>query len=119
MTRQLVWAAGIGGYFAFSLAAGAVIPSPILALVLLAALLLGGPALGLVPSMQPRRYSPATRMGRAKLYAAFLVAVLAGAIPGVFFSWGVTAWLTFGLIGVALLAFTFKVGSTPRPHEDE
>ena len=118
MTSKLVWAAGSAGRFAFGLAAGAVIPSPILALVLLVLLLLCGPALGLVPGMEPRRYSPETRTGRAKLYAAFLVAVLAGAIPGVHFPLGVLVWLSFGLIGVGLLAFTFKVGSTPRPHQE-
>ena len=68
--------------------------------------------------MQPRRYSPATRAGRAKLYAAFLVASLAGAIPGVLLPLGITVWLPFGLIGVALLVFTFKVGSAPR-HQEE
>jgi choline-glycine betaine transporter len=41
-----------------------------------------------------------------------------GAIPGVLFQWGVTAWLSFGLIGVVLLAFTVKVGSAPRPHQE-
>jgi hypothetical protein len=116
--NRLVWAAAIAGCFAFSLAAGAVIPSPILALVLLVLLLLCGPALGLMVGMKPRRYSPDTRMGRAKLYAALFVAVLAGAIPGALFPWGIAVWLPFGLIGVALLAFTFKVGSAPRTHED-
>jgi hypothetical protein len=118
MTSKLVWASGIAGFFAVGLAAGAVIPSPILAFVLLALLLLGGPALGLVPGMRPRLFAPLTRMGRAKLYAAFLVAVSAGAILGVMFQWGVTAWLSFGLIGLVLLAFAFKVGSTPRPHQE-
>ena len=109
MTNKLVWAAGIAGFFAFGLAAGAVIPSPLLAFVMLVLLLLG---------MQPRRYSPATRAGRAKLYAAFLVASLAGAIPGVLLPLGITVWLPFGLIGVALLVFTFKVGSAPRRQEE-
>ncbi|MGD0019276.1 MAG: hypothetical protein ABSD62_08470 [Candidatus Limnocylindrales bacterium] len=116
---RLVWAAGIGGFFAFSLAAGSVLPPPLLALVVLVALVLCGPALGLMPAMHPRRYAPDTRMGRAKLYAAFLVAGLLGAILGAVLPLGFTLWLPFGLIGVALLAFTFKVGSTPRPHQDE
>ena len=115
MTSKMVWAAGIAGFFAFGLAAGAVIPSPILGFVLLALLILGGPALGLIPGMRPRLFAPLSRMGRAKLYLAFLVSVVAGAVLGVMFQWGVTAWLSFGLIGVALLAFAFKVGSTPRP----
>ena len=118
MTSKLVWAAGIAGFFAFGLAAGAVIPSPLLAFVMLVLLLLCGPALGLMVGMQPRRYSPVTRLDRAKLYAALLVAAIVGAIPGALLPLGIGVWLPFGVIGVALLAFTFKVGSTPRPHEE-
>lgn len=119
MARKMVWAAGIAGFFAFGLAAGAVIPSPILAVVLLVPLLLGASALGLVLGMKPRRHSPQTRMGRAKLFAAFFVATLAGALLGLFLPLGVTAWLPIGLLGVAVLAFTFKLGSAPRPDETE
>jgi hypothetical protein len=119
MTSKLVWAAGIAGFFAFGLAAGAVIPSPILALVLLVPLVLGGSALGLVVGMKPRRHSPGTRLARAKLFGAFLVASLAGALLGLFLPVGVTAWLPIGLLGVALLAITFKFGSAPRPEEAE
>lgn len=119
MMSKLVWAAGIGGFFAFSVAAGSVLPAPLLALVVLAALLLCGPALGLMPGMHPRRYTPDTRTGRAKLYATLLVAGLLGAILGAVLPLGFSLWLPFGLIGVALLAFTFKVGSAPRPRPDE
>jgi len=119
MTSKLVWAAGIGGLFALGLAAGAVIPSPLFAFVMIVLLILCGPALGLVVGMQPRRYSPDTRRGRVMLYAAFLVAAVAGAIPGVLLPLGIALWLPLGLVGVALLAFTFKVGSTPRPQPEE
>lgn len=118
MTSRLVWAAGIAGFFAFGLAAGEVIPGPLLAIVLLVLLVLCGPALGLVPGMQPRRYTPETRMGRARLYLALLVAVVAGAILGVVFQWGIPVWVSSGLIGIALLAFTVKVGSRARPQQE-
>jgi hypothetical protein len=119
MMRRLVWGAGIAGFFLFGLAAGDMVPGQLLALVLLAAWLLCGAALGLFPIMTPRRYSPDTRLARAKLYGAFAVAALAGAILGVLVRPGLVVSIPLGMIALALLAFVFKWGAIPRSASEE
>jgi hypothetical protein len=117
MTSRLVWAAGIAGFLAYGLSAGAALPGLMLPFVLLIPLLLIGPALGLIIGMRPRRFSPDTLKGRSQLYGAFLGASLVGALIGIFLPLGIAVWLPFGLIALGLLGFTFKVGSYPRPTD--
>jgi hypothetical protein len=119
MMRKLVWAAGLAGYFLFDIAAGKSLPGPVLFVVMLIALLLGGTVMGLIVGMQPRHYSPDLLVDRLKLLGAFLLAGLIGAVLGVFLPLGFSIWFPAGLIGLALLAFTFKLGSKPREAVQE
>jgi hypothetical protein len=119
MMRKLVWFTGIAGYFAFDMAAGAVLPGPAALVVMLMALLLGGMAMGLMIGMQPRRYSPDTLGDRSKLLGAFLVAAAVGVLLGIFLPLGIEIWLPALLIGLALLAFTLKLGSARREPAEE
>jgi MFS family permease len=117
--RKLVWLAGMAGYLAFDLAVGSALPGPLVFVVLLVAVLLGGMVMGLIIGMAPRRYSPDTRYDRLKLLAAFFVAGLIGAVLGLILPLGIATWFPAGLIGLALLAFTFRLGSRQREAVEE